>query len=138
MVEIIVPVALFLSLAFATVGVTRVISDGRTRRRLLESNASAELATAVVARPQADIPFGDALKWGFLLGSIGLALVIVQFLPYDADDPIMTGIVMLFAAAGLLAYYVTARRLMSGIRTPLIGAAAPVAIETAAQQSRLA
>ena len=111
MVEIIVPVALFLSLAFATVGVTRVISDGRTRRRLLESNASAELASAVVAPPTGDLAFGGALKWGMLLGSVGIALVIVQFLPFDEDDPIVIGIVMLFAAAGLIGYYVTARRL---------------------------
>ena len=111
MVEIIVPVALFMSLAFATVGVTRVISDGRTRRRLLESNASVELASAVVAPPAGELAFGGPLKWGLLLGSIGIALVIVQFLPYEEDDPIVIGIVMLFAAAGLLAYYLTARRL---------------------------
>jgi hypothetical protein len=111
MVEIIVPVALFLSLAFAAVGVTRVISDGRTRRRLLESNVSTELASAVVAPPTVDLAFGGALKWGLLLGSVGIALVIVQFLPFEEDDPIVTGIIMLFAAAGLLGYYVAARRL---------------------------
>ncbi len=116
MVEVIVPVALFMSVAVAVVGVTRAITDGRTRRRLLESNASAELAAAVVARPREEIAFGDALKWGLLLGSIGVALLIVQFLPYDEDDPIVAGIVLLFAAAGLLAYYAAARRMTAGGR----------------------
>ena len=132
MVEIIVPVALFLSLAFATVGVTRVISDGRTRRRLLESNASVELASAVVAPPQGDLAFGGALKWGLLLGSIGLALVIVHFLPYEEDDPIVVGIVMLFAAAGLLGYYVAARRL-----TPAVTTVSRTAFEAPREQPRL-
>ena len=114
MVEIVVPVALFLSLAFAMIGVTKIISDGRTRRRLLETNAPAELAAALVARPQGDIAFGDALKWGLVTGAVGLGLIIVQFLPYDADDPIVSGLVLLFGAIGLLSYYVTARRLSQG------------------------
>ena len=32
-------------------------------------------------------------------------------LPFEEDDPIVIGIIMLFAAAGLLGYYVMARRL---------------------------
>ena len=125
MVEIVVPVALFLSIAFATVGVTKVISDGRTRRRLLETNASAELAAAVVARPQVEIAFGDALKWGLVTGALGLGLIIVQFLPYDEDDPIVSGLVLLFGAIGLLSYYVAARRMSQGTNR-VIGAAAEV------------
>ena len=123
MVAIVVPLALFFSLAFATVGVTKVISDGRTRRRLLETNASAELAAAVVARPQVDIAFGDALKWGLVTGAVGLGLIIVQFLPYDAEDPIVSGLVLLFGAIGLLSYYVAARRMSRG-DDRLIGGAA--------------
>jgi hypothetical protein len=123
MVEIVVPVALFLSLAFGTIGVTRVISDGRTRRRLLETNAPAELAAAVVSRPQTDVPFGDALKWGLVTGAVGLGLIIVQFLPYDADDPISTGLVLLSGAIGLLSYYATARRMSRGTDRVIGGAA---------------
>lgn len=111
MVELVVPIVLFLSLAFATVGVARVISDGRTRRRLIESNASAELAAAVVSAPRSEPAFGDTLKWGLVIGAVGLALIIVQFLPYQAEDPIVSGLVLLSAAVGLLAYYVTARRM---------------------------
>ena len=111
MVEIVVPVALFLSLAFGTVGVARIISDGRTRRRLLETNASTELAAALVARPHAEPPFGDTLKWGLVIGAVGIALIIVQFLPYKSDDPIATGLVLLAAAIALLGYYVAARRM---------------------------
>ena len=123
MVEIVVPVALFLSLAFATVGVTKVISDGRTRRRLLETNAPAELASALVSRPQGDIAFGDALKWGLVIGALGLGLIIVQFLPYDADDPIVSGLVLLSGSIGLLGYYATARRISQATDRVIGGAA---------------
>ena len=123
MVEIVVPVALFLSLAYAAIGVTKVISDGRTRRRLLESNAPAELAAAVVSPPQRDVPFGDALKWGLVSGAVGVALIIVQFLPYERDDPIVSGLVLLSGAIGLLGYYGTARRMSQGTDRVIGGAA---------------
>jgi peptidoglycan/LPS O-acetylase OafA/YrhL len=109
MVALIVPVALFLSIAFATVGVAQVISDGRTRRRLVESNASPEMAAAIVAPPR-KAGHSPALSWGVMLGSIGLALIIVQFLPYDEDDPIVAGIVLVAASIGLLGSYAMERR----------------------------
>jgi uncharacterized integral membrane protein len=43
---------------------------------------------------------------------VGAALILIQFLPYRSDEPIVLGVILVFAAAGLLAYYVTARRLM--------------------------
>ena len=111
MVEIIVPLGLFLSLAYATVGVTRAITDSRVRRRLLESNTSVELANAVVASPRREPMLGETLKWGMVIGALGLALILLQFLPFDADDPIASGILLLSAAIALLGYYGMARRI---------------------------
>ena len=104
MVALLVPIALFLSFAFAAVGVTQIISDGRTRRRLLESNATPEMAAALVSRPPAGAT-AATLKWGLVLATTGVALIILQFLPYDEDDPIAAGIVLLAAALGMLAGY---------------------------------
>lgn len=104
-----VPIVLFLSLAFMVVGVTRVVSDGRTRRRLIEAGATAEVAAAVTAR-SGDAGLQETLKWALLIAAVGLSLVVVQFLPYDRDQPITAGVILLFAAAGLFAYYAAARR----------------------------
>ncbi len=43
-----VPIAFFLSVTFILVGITKVLSDGRTRRRLIEAGATPELARAIV------------------------------------------------------------------------------------------
>jgi hypothetical protein len=110
MVAIIVPVALFVAIAYAIVGVTRAIMDGRTRRKLLESNASADIVAKMVTPPRNDSPVSATLQWGLVLGAIGIALVIVQFLPYDEDDPILTGLVLIAAAIGLLGSHLAARR----------------------------
>jgi len=111
MVALLVPVALFLSLAFGAIGLAQIISDGRTRRRLLEANASPEMAAALVARPRLASAQASALKWGLVLGTMGIALMIIQFLPYDEDDPITAGIVLLAAAIGLVAGFAVDRRM---------------------------
>lgn len=119
MVEIIVPLGLFFSLAYAMVGVTRAITDSRVRRRLLESNTSPELAAAIVAPPHREPVLGDTLKWGLVVGAVGVALIVLQFLPFDADDPIASGILMLSAAIALLGYYRVARRMIPSTQTSL-------------------
>jgi hypothetical protein len=111
--DTLVPLGLFAMIAFIIVGVTKIISDGRMRRRLIEAGATPELAKAIAGTPQDDPELYGALKWGLLTGAIGLALIVIQFLPYRSEDPIMLGVILLFAAAGLLGYYVIARRLAS-------------------------
>ncbi len=108
----VVPIAFLLSVAFILVGITKVFSDGRTRRRLIEAGASPELARAIVAAPKDDPGLYSALRWGMLTGAVGLALILIQFLPFRSEEPIVLGVILVFAAAGLLGYYVSARRLV--------------------------
>ncbi|HEX9705678.1 MAG TPA: hypothetical protein VGA20_10555 [Gemmatimonadales bacterium] len=109
-----VPIAFLLSVAFTLVGVTKVISDGRTRRRLIDAGATPEMARAIAMTPKDDPGLFSALKWGILTGAVGLSLILIQFLPYRSDEPIVLGVILVFAATGLLAYYVGARRLVRG------------------------
>lgn len=110
LVPILVPLALFASLAFTVVGVTKLVTDSRVRRRLIEANASPDTAAAVLAPLPADPGLLGALKWGLVTLAVGVALIVVQFLPYRRDEPIALGVVLVFAAAGLLAYYARAKR----------------------------
>ena len=112
-VEIVVPIAFFVFLAFVIVGVTRAVTDATTRRRLVQANASPEFARVVLAR-DAEAARRDALKYGLLIGAVGVGLVVVQFMPYGPNQPVVYGTVLLFAAAGLLAYYGVTRRGAAG------------------------
>jgi len=105
-----VPVAFVLALAFALVAVTKIISDGITRRRLIKAGSAPDLARAITTTSQDDPGLYGALKWGLVTGAAGLALILIQFLPYRSDEPIVLGVVLVFVAAGLLTYYASARR----------------------------
>jgi len=106
----IVPIVMFLSIAAMVIGVTRIVSDGKTRRLIVQSGVSPELAAAIAAGAQRDPGLFGALRWGLLVGAVGVALIIIQFIPFRPEDPISVGIVLVGAAAGLLAYYAAAQR----------------------------
>ena len=124
-----VPLALFACIAYCVVGVTRAITDARTRRRLIEAGTSVDLVRAVIGEPPERDPY-VVLRWGLIVGAVGLALVGVQFLPYDPDAPLPTGLVLLAGALGLLASYAVSRR--TGARVPSArGAPVPVVARAA-------
>jgi len=108
----VVPIAFLLSVTFILLGITKVLSDGTTRRRLIAAGAAPDLARVIVAAPRDDPGLYSSLRWGLLTGAIGLALILVQFLPYRSNEPIVLGVILVFAAGGQLGYYVAARRLV--------------------------
>jgi hypothetical protein len=64
-----VPLGLFAMIAFIIVGMTKIISDGRIRRRLIETGATPELAKAIAGTPQNDPDLYGTLKWGLVTGA---------------------------------------------------------------------
>ena len=110
--DTIVPVALFLSFTVGIIAVTRIISDSRTRRRLIEAGASPELARLIISGSATDHGVQAALQWGLVTGAVGLAFVTIQYMPFQPGEPISYGILLLFASAGLIGYHVIGRRML--------------------------
>jgi|SRR5437016_12627858 len=106
-----VPIVFLLTIAFTLVGLAKVIADARIRRRLIDAGVAPELARAIAGSRQEDPALYSTLKWGIVLGAVGLGLILVQFLPYRSGEPIVLGVILVFAAAGLLVYYASVRRL---------------------------
>jgi len=53
----------------------------------------------------------EALKWGILLFSAGLGLVVMEFVPFSAENsPLPYGVEMIFIAAGFILYYLLISR----------------------------
>ena len=101
------PTLVMIALGFVIVAVTKILSDNRTRRKVLEAHVSSETARALFAARDPDA--WGALKWGMVLAGVGLAFVAVQLGGFSAADPITYGLVFLFAGGGLLGYHRLAR-----------------------------
>lgn len=85
--------------------VIKTLSDNRTKRKLAEMSVSEETIRALfIQRKQAPEIF-TSLKWGLVIAGVGLALILVEFLPYDFMDAVSYGVVLLLGAGGLLLYY---------------------------------
>ena len=100
--------AVFVPTFVGLVAITRIISDNRTRRKLVEANVSEQVIHALYMKRGQDPQLFASLKWGLVTVGIGLALVVIQMLPYEFDQPIAYGLMFLFAGAGLLGYYLIA------------------------------
>jgi peptidoglycan/LPS O-acetylase OafA/YrhL len=108
-----VPVALFAFTSWGVVSVARIISVNRTRRKIVDAHATPELVDALLAaRPDSNL--APSLMWGLVLASTGIALMILEVLPFDQNSPFRYGVVVLGAGAGLLAYFAIARRQPEG------------------------
>lgn len=112
--ENLVPLGLFVSIVVLCTSLAKIISDGRTRRRLIEAGATADVVRAVTPAVRDDLGVYSALKWGIVILAGGLALVVIQFMPYRDNDPIVPGILMVFVGVALLIYWAFVRRHQPG------------------------
>lgn len=90
---------------------TKVLSDNWTRRKLIEARVSDDVIRTLF-RKQSDPELFAALKWGIVLVSLGLGLIVSQHLHTTFQEPLAWGVVLMFGGAGLLAYYAVARALL--------------------------
>ena len=94
---------------FVVIGFTAdSISRAMIRRKIADKELSVDQTEALLKRR---VDPDSVLKWGLITVSIGLALVVVQFLPPDVrDDPIVIGLILIFAGSALFLYRSIIRR----------------------------
>ena len=101
---------LFALLAPAAVilGVIKVISDNHTRRRAIESGASGESIEALFKRHRL-LQGREALKYGLLLGSLGIAMLLIDLAGVPLASPRALGLIFLFPGAALVLFHLLTR-----------------------------
>ena len=92
-------------------GMTKVLSDNWTRRKLIEARVSDDVIRTLF-RKESDPEIFAALKWGMVLVALGLGLIAAQQLHTSFNEPMAWGVVLVFGGMGLLAYYAVARALL--------------------------
>ena len=76
----------------------------RLKKRILDAGPLDETGLKFLA--QLSDSGSDAMKWALLLLSSGTGFVVMQFVPYSAEDSsVPYGIEMIFIAIGFLLYY---------------------------------
>ncbi|PWK75846.1 hypothetical protein LX99_03577 [Mucilaginibacter oryzae] len=80
----------------------------RLKKRIIDAGPLDENSTRFLAELGSG---NEALKWGLVLLCAGIGLVIMQFIPYSAEDsPVPYGVEMIFISVGFIIYYLLRRR----------------------------
>lgn len=81
----------------------------RLKKRILDAGPLDETGLKFLA--QLSGSGNEALKWGLLLLSAGIGFVVLEFVPFSAENsPVPYGIEMIFIAAGFLLYYLVLKQ----------------------------
>jgi hypothetical protein len=103
--EILIPITLFISIAWAI----KAVLDARVRRAMVSANGSEELVRSILAGEDLRAKH-SSLRWGITLLAVGLGFGLIEAGGWDEITP---GVIAVLAGAtglGNLAYYFLARR----------------------------
>lgn len=100
LIPIIIVPGFFILIAF----ISKLISDNRVRRELINSNADTTTIENLFLRARSENPDGS-LKWGIVAVAIGISLILIETFNLSGDQAMTYGIVFIFGGAGLLGFY---------------------------------
>ncbi len=102
MPELVIVPAVFL----AVVAIVKIVSDARTRNRLIDKGLVEEGVKNLY--PRQSSPALSNLKWGLVLMGIGVASMISFWFPDVISEEGTLGLICIFAGVAFLIYYAIA------------------------------
>lgn len=80
------------------------LSEGWMRKKIVERGADPELVDRLYERRESPGRY-SALKWGMVTVGLGVGVAVEAVLPYDFEDPLAYGVLLLFGGLALILYY---------------------------------
>lgn len=100
---------------FAVIGLAVIISwviiswyNYRLKKRIIDSGPINEEALGFIKKLSGSAT--DALKWGCIIFSGGIGLVVINFIKYDHESSLPYGVEAMFIAVGFLIYYFAVKK----------------------------
>ena len=104
-VEILIPISFFFLLGY----LIHVVSNNNIKRRLIEKGMVDEKLKYLYAdKYDRNVP--SSLKWGMVLTTIGLAVLVARLIPAVDSDEMTLSMMLIFGGVALIAYYFIATR----------------------------
>jgi hypothetical protein len=107
--EALIPIVLFISLFGAIAYTTKIISDNRVRRELMNKDVDKDIIQKLFLENRAE-DINSNLKWGIVAVFLGTALTVIQFTGLSSEEPLTYGITLIAGGIALLVYYLIVQR----------------------------
>lgn len=103
--EFLTPLAIFGGLAFFWYIILKYITEYLLKKKMIDKGYVNEENQALFKQQEGSTNMYSALKWGLILLCGGIALILLEYIPYERDSPLPFGVFIVFVAAGFLIYF---------------------------------
>jgi hypothetical protein len=107
--DVLMPLAIMGSFGLALLFFTRAITDYILKKKMIEKGFVNDDTQAIFKRHTEENKF-STLKWGLIILTGGIALIILEYVPYERESPLPYGIFAVAVSLGFLAYYFLVRK----------------------------
>jgi type IV secretory pathway TrbL component len=103
--DILMPLSIIGSFGAAVYYFVKVMTDYILKKKMIEKGFVNDDTQAIFKQQTGIDNKYSSLKWGLIVLSGGLALVILEFIDVRPDSPLPYGLLAVFISLGFLAYY---------------------------------
>jgi hypothetical protein len=103
--EFLLPLSIFGGLALFWYIVIKYITDYLLKKKMIDKGYVNEESQALFKQHETKSNMYSSLKWGLIIFCGGLALIFIEYIPYEKESPLPFGVFAVFIAAGFLIYY---------------------------------
>lgn len=108
--EILMPIAVIGTFSFGVYLFTKTLADYNLRKKMVDKGYVNEENKHLLAKHNDDNKY-SSLKWGLLVLSAGIGLVIIDYLPRKHDSVLPFGIFAICVSLGFLIYFLIIKNL---------------------------
>ena len=102
--EVLMPIAIIGTFGTSLFFFVKVMTDYILKKKMIEKGYVNEETQALFKQHASENKY-SSLKWGLIILSAGLALVLMEYIPTGPDSPLPYGLFSVFVSIGFLAYY---------------------------------
>lgn len=102
--DVLMPLVVLGTIGTTLVVFTKAISDYILKKKMIDKGYVNDDTQAIFKRNTDENRY-SSLKWGLIILSAGLSLIIMEFVQYETDSPLPYGLFAVFVSLGFLTYY---------------------------------
>lgn len=103
--DILMPISVIGSLGVALYWFTKTMTDYILKKKMIDKGFVNDTTQAIFKQQASLDDKYTSLKWGLIVLSAGMALVVLEFIETRPDSPLPYGLFAMFVSAGFLIYY---------------------------------
>lgn len=103
--DILMPISVIGSVGAAVYYFTKTMTDYILRKKMIDKGFVNDTTQAIFKNQSTLDERYSALKWGLIVFSAGLALIVISLIDIYPNSPLPYGLFAVFVSGGFLAYY---------------------------------